>query len=74
MRLTGDRNQCQSCKTYFNSTKAFDKHRVGDFGVNRRCRTEDEMLAKKMVKNKDGFWVTALKDGNVLSRLPDRAK
>lgn len=74
MRLTGDRNQCQSCKTYFNSTYAFDKHRVGDFGVNRRCRTEDEMLAKKMVKNKDGFWVTALKDQNALSRLPDRAK
>ena len=31
MKLTGDRNQCQACKEYFNSTHAFDKHRTGDF-------------------------------------------
>lgn len=67
MRLTGDRNQCQSCKTYFNSTYAFDKHRVGDFGVDRRCRTEDEMLAKGMAKNSAGFWVSSLMTDNAVS-------
>jgi hypothetical protein len=56
--LSGDRNQCQGCKTYFNSTKAFDKHRTGKHGVDRRCLTEDEMLAKGMSLNKDGFWIT----------------
>lgn len=69
MRLTGDRNQCQSCKTYFNSTYAFDKHRVGDFGVDRRCRTEDEMLAKGMAKSSSGFWVGSLMDKNTVSSI-----
>jgi hypothetical protein len=55
--LSGDRNQCQSCKEYFNSSGAFDKHRVGEHGLNRRCRTRDEMLAIGMCLNKDGFWI-----------------
>lgn len=57
MKLTGDRNQCQACKVYFNSTNAFDKHRTGDFGHDRRCLTEPEMLAKGMAKSGSGFWV-----------------
>ena len=69
MRLTGDRNQCQACKTYFNSTKAFDKHRHGDFGVDRRCRTEAEMLARGMAKNTSGFWVGSLMDRDTVSSL-----
>jgi len=59
--LTNDRNQCQGCKTYFNSTYAFDKHRRGEHGHNRRCLTEAEMLAKGMSVNKDGFWITKVK-------------
>lgn len=58
MNLTGQLNQCQGCKEYFNSNAAFTKHRVGKFGVNRRCMTPEEMLAKGMVKNSRGFWVT----------------
>lgn len=57
-RLRGDRNQCPTCSEYFNSTKAFDRHRTGRFGVDRRCRTVAEMVAVGMVKNPDGFWVT----------------
>ena len=57
MKLRGDRNQCQGCKVYFNSTTAFDKHRVGEFGGGRRCLSEDEMLAKGMVLGASGFWV-----------------
>lgn len=56
--LRGDRNQCPGCNEYFNSTFAFDKHRVGKFGADRRCLTPDEMLLKGMVKNNDGFWVS----------------
>lgn len=56
--LKGDRNQCQGCKEYFNSTGAFEGHRTGKFGVDRRCRTPDEMIARGYSKNKDGFWIT----------------
>ena len=58
MKLTGNRNQCQACKQYFNSNAAFDMHRVGGHGVDRRCRTPQEMLDKGMVVNHAGFWVT----------------
>jgi len=58
MRLTGSRNQCQSCKQYFNSNTAFDKHRTGAHGVNRRCRTTEEMTALGMLVNTAGFWIT----------------
>ena len=60
MKLNGDRNQCQGCKEHFNSTAAFDKHRTGQFGVDRRCRTVDEMYGAGMAHNDRGFWVTAL--------------
>lgn len=55
--LRGSRNQCQSCKQYFNSTGAFDKHRTGKFEVDRRCMTVEEMEAKGMVLRDDGFWI-----------------
>ena len=57
MKLTGDRNQCQGCKKYFNSTHAFDKHRAGEHeGGHRYCLTADAMRAKGMVLGADGFW------------------
>lgn len=62
MNLTGSRNQCQACKQYFNSNAAFDMHRVGKHGVDRRCRTTDEMSAKGMLINHAGFWVTKAYD------------
>ena len=58
MILRGDRNECPSCGAGFNSTKAFDRHRTGRFGVDRRCRTVAEMAALGMVRNEAGFWVT----------------
>lgn len=57
MKLTGDRNQCQGCKEFFNSTAAFDKHRTGQHGVDRHCLTAGEMTDKGMAKNSAGFWV-----------------
>ena len=60
MKLSGDRNQCQSCKLYFNSTAAFDKHRHGTFTPpQRRCLTIIEMVEKGMDKNAKGFWISA---------------
>lgn len=62
MKLTGQRNQCQGCKEYFNSNAAFDKHRTGKPGHGRRCRTIEEMTAIGMLKNQAGFWVTEAYD------------
>ena len=76
MKLTSDRNQCQGCKAYFNSASAFDKHRFGQHGVDRRCLTEPEMLAKGMAKNAAGFWVgTPMPNAGSLytARTADRA-
>jgi hypothetical protein len=59
--LRGDHNQCPTCKEYFNSTRAFDAHRVGPYGQRqRRCLTVPEMLAKGMGKNKGDWWVTSI--------------
>jgi hypothetical protein len=58
--VSGDRNQCAGCGALFNSSAAFDKHRTGDFGKDRRCMSATEMLAKKMATNAAGYWVTAL--------------
>ncbi|WP_160803633.1 hypothetical protein [Nitrosomonas sp. GH22] len=59
LELTGDRNQCPTCNEYFNSTAAFDKHRTGKYGVDRRCLTVQEMNNKGMSKNDAGFWITS---------------
>lgn len=74
MRLTGSRNQCQSCKQYFNSNTAFDKHRTGQHGVDRRCRTVEEMTALGMLVNHAGFWITEKRNDymdNRSSEQPD---
>ena len=57
MRLTGQRNQCQGCKQYFNSNTAFDMHRIGKHGHGRRCMTPEEMQAKGISLNATGFWI-----------------
>ena len=59
MSLRGDNCQCAGCGLYFKSTKAFDKHRRGTPGKDRRCLAPTEMLLKGMATDKRGFWVTA---------------
>jgi len=56
--LRGNHCQCDKCGEYFNSVAAFDKHRIGEHGVDRRCRTTEEMLKDKMALS-NGWWVTA---------------
>ena len=62
--LSGDRNQCPTCALYFNSTRAFDVHRTGEWSQwkdgeyrqhSRRCMTVEEMTAKGMFE-RDGWW------------------
>lgn len=51
------RNQCGGCRVFFNSVTAFDGHRTGDYGVDRRCMTAEEMTAKGMSVNEAGYWI-----------------
>lgn len=67
--LRGDRNQCQGCNEYFNSTHAFEKHRVGEHGKDRRCLTASEMEAKGMVLGIDGFWRGSAMPADVLKEV-----
>lgn len=57
--LRGDRNECPGCGELFNSSYAFDMHRTGRFGRNRRCMTVDEMSAAGMVRASSRFWISA---------------
>lgn len=66
LALYGDKNQCQACKEYFNSGFAFDKHRTGKFGVDRRCKTADEMHSEGMVKNAKMYWISRPMDVGVV--------
>ena len=73
MKLVGQRNQCQGCKKYFNSNTAFEMHRRGEFGVDRRCLTEEEMLARGMALNAKSFWVSELNERTFNKEIADEA-
>lgn len=68
--LRGDRNQCGSCGEYFNSTHAFEKHRIGDFGKDRRCMSIGEMVAKGMFLGEDRFWRGSRRDVSTITMEP----
>ena len=67
--LRGDRNQCAGCGALFNSSHAFDKHRTGTHGVDRRCRTSEEMAAAGMVLRADGLWRGSAMPADVLEAV-----
>ena len=57
-KLTGNRCQCTACGEYFSSERSFDRHRIGQFGIDRRCMTADAMTADGWARNARGFWLT----------------
>ena len=57
MILRGDHCLCVTCGEHFNSTAAFDKHRTGRHGKDRRCLTEPEILQRNMERNASGWWI-----------------
>lgn len=60
LKLRGDRNQCPTCREYFNSTHAFERHRTGSFTERtRRCLSLKEMKLKGMSKNEAGYWISS---------------
>lgn len=68
-KLTGNRCQCTVCGEVFSRERAFDRHRVGEHGVNRRCLTLGEMRARGWKRNKAGVWIMDPLKGAGKSRL-----
>jgi hypothetical protein len=62
--LRGDHCRCSICGAFFNSTRAFDKHRVGEW-ARRRCLAPEDMAAKGMSISRSGWWVASRWDGPV---------
>ncbi len=56
-QFTGNRCQCTACGEYFSSERSFDRHRIGQFGIDRRCMTADAMTANGWMRNARGFWL-----------------
>jgi hypothetical protein len=50
---------------------AFDKHRTGQHGVDRRCKTEEEMTVAGMALNALGYWVSEKMSDRVSAMLGD---
>ena len=51
--LRGDHCRCSACHLEFNSTAAFDKHRIGKHS-GKRCRTIPEMRRAGMILSSTG--------------------
>ena len=71
-RLTGSRCLCRACGERFNSTAAFDRHRVDAFADSRRCLTAEEMSRLGMTRNAAGFWITKVRTKNRVKRVTSR--
>jgi hypothetical protein len=56
--LRGHHCRCSACHLEFNSTAAFDKHRIGKH-PGRRCRTIPEMRRAGMILSSTGWWITS---------------
>ena len=59
IKYKSENNQCPSCGEMFRSIFAFDKHRTGRIGVNRRCMSVVEMQHCGMSINENGLWVSS---------------
>ena len=57
-KLTDCRCQCVACGEYFGSVRGFDRHRVGEYEVNRRCMNLSEMLQSGWARDERGFLLT----------------
>lgn len=52
-------NQCLTCNKLFTSISGFDKHRIGTYGLDRRC-AEDSYLVSQNMEQKVRSWSKGL--------------
>jgi hypothetical protein len=56
LKLSGDMNECPSCKKVFADVESFDAHRTGPI-EQRRCMNSREMRGAGMTQRMaDGVW------------------
>lgn len=71
-KLVGQQNQCPGCGRFFARNSAFEAHRVGVFGLNRRCMDDQEMLVTFNL-GVDGFFRRKAGEATYLARLRENA-
>lgn len=54
--LKGQQNQCPTCDAFFTTTRAFERHRSGNYGAPDNPRHCVDPSTKGMHLNKYGFW------------------
>ena len=54
-KLSGNSCLCGACGEIFQGVGGFDKHRYGE-GLDRHCRTPDELTQMGMFINSKGKW------------------
>lgn len=55
-KLIGRRCQCCGCAEHFNGERGFDRHRIGAYGVKRRCLSAVKTTALGWHRSAVGFW------------------
>jgi hypothetical protein len=50
------RCECRCCGLRFKSESAYDAHRVGTYGIDRRCLTEAELRARGYEPDPRGYF------------------
>lgn len=65
--------ECVGCESLFLGVPAFDSHRVGRHGIDRRCATPDEMRAAGLGQDDRGVWVGASEVGKPRQKPPIRS-
>lgn len=53
----GTRSECANCEQVFNGVEAFDAHRVGSHGPDRRCLAGEEM-SRSYSQDARGYWTS----------------
>lgn len=53
-KLTERTMLCRACDTYFHGETSFNKHRIGAFGVDRRCA--DPADVGLVYRDDKGYW------------------
>lgn len=54
--LTGKRCECPTCSEIFSTVGNFDRHRVGEHGLNRKCVNPHTVGLEIKTNAKGTFW------------------
>ena len=64
--------ECMGCGALFLGVPAFDAHRIGRHGRDRRCATTADMLGAGLAQDERGVWLWASEVGQPRRSPPPR--